>query len=68
MAQDLADDRYLGNGGNDAQGPLPTHRTGCHIEAKHSLKQLRPVPARRVATGPWLRYALLTWGGDDHDA
>ena len=68
MMQDLAHDLCLGNGGNDSQGPLLTHRTAFHIKAKHSLEQLAPAPARRGATGLWLRYALLARRGDDHDA
>ena len=45
MTQNLTDDLCLGNGGNDSQRPLLTHRTAFHIEAKHSLEQLGPVPA-----------------------
>ena len=44
MAQNRADDVALGDGGDEAQRPLPTRRATRHVESKDPLQQARPAP------------------------
>jgi hypothetical protein len=51
MAEHLADDLGLGDGGDDAERPAPTRRATLHVEGKHPFQQARPAPVRRGAAG-----------------
>ena len=58
MAQNLANDRSVGDGGDDAEGALETHGTALQVEGKDAFEQPGPTPTRRGAAA-LLRPTLL---------
>jgi hypothetical protein len=45
VPQNFHDDASVGNGRDDAQPTLLTHRAVCHVNRKDPLEQLRPRPS-----------------------
>ena len=64
MRQDAADDGWLGDGGEESQGPLVTPRAALHVDVKNPFEQPCPAKARGRWAGGRLDPLLTRRRGD----